>query len=355
MSRVLLILVCSAVGCASMKTTFSAGSSAAAPAIPASKVTVIDLRRDDKPVQLPDGVAIKDRWSYETRDVQLVPGFPTADQPHQRIGDLQVEVGNAWSHATPDDWIEQLAAEAGAHGANTLLVLNTKHAVALRLSTATAPRPAADQLLTEARATLAGYQAGPPQVIQLGDVASRHIDARAGTCYALAVVLEASAEWSQRVRDQGLEARLVPKGGWLSFTPASGKPLVPQRAPVAPRSAVIELACAINDTSTELLFREQYGSDPLRELGTGAGKLVVLEKTLDAPALEALKRRELAGFMFHTIPDHDDAATAERDCIVCAGSVGTCRTGNVTACAPLQDCLLKRGHDTRVSYCLRER
>jgi hypothetical protein len=109
------------------------------------------------------------------------------------------------------------------------------------------------------------------------------------------------------------------------------------------------------DTHAELQFIHVVHHAPLQAMGTGSAQLMVLDKTMDATAAAKVRRSELGGFMFGTIPDHGDPVMAERDCVVCAGSVAACKTDDVDACSPLQDCLLQRGHDTRVSYCLRER
>jgi hypothetical protein len=348
------LLLLGVAGCGSMRTSYTAATTL--PATTSDRVRVFDLSRSERGRDLPDGVELDDN-TYQSREIRLTPDFPTAQEPHRRVGDLRiVEIGNIWIHQKPDDWIEQLRAEAASHGANALVVLNGEHAVALWLSSAAPPLPSAEALVAEAEGRLSGYQPGAPQTVSLDRVEPLRFAGKKGTCYALVLALDAAASWSDRVRRDGLGEYTDQKGGvWLSYPEGNPITLVKMRAPVRPRSAAVELACVLTAGPVTVRLQYDLGAEDTSALGQGKATLVVLEKQVDAAGQKALERREIATFMFNTIPDHGDPVVAERDCVVCAGSVGDCRMRDVEACAPLQDCLIKRGHGTRVSYCLRER
>jgi len=313
--------------------------------VPPSQVKVLDGH-----APLPDGLV-----RYETADrrdeIYVAPGFPTAAQPHLRIGRLAVQPSTVTYHM-PDDWLERLVAEAAAHGANTVLVLAKGVVVAVRLSSASPPRAPADELVSQGMTSLPKYRAASTMTIQLDHVAPIHLTARKGTCYAVVMALDARAEWSADVRDAGLAEALVATKGWLaSAEPAT---FVPPRTAIAPRSTASELTCALGDTEMQLRFRTPRSSSALGSLGVGTARLVVLERTMSEDALAARTQTELMAYMF-TGPSYSDAELGERDCVVCAGAMGACRMYQIQACEPLQDCLDARGHRTRVSYCLRER
>jgi hypothetical protein len=350
--RLLSVLLALSVACApTIQTQFSAAPGAARPAVPAANVRVIDLR-GKPPSALPDGFALKDAWSNKTNDLDVAADIPTPNQPNRRIGAIEVG-GWARNARAPSDLPQRLATEAGVHGANTVVLLSDRKAIAIWMSSAQPVHATVAQLITDAQAKLASYTAGAPRSLQLQEPGRIHLDAAKGHCYAMIIALDPTAAWFPTVREVGLQVSMDATDGWLAYT---GKPdIVETNAATARRSAAIELACALEDTRVELAFEQTFGGKLLRAIGTGTAQLVVLDKTLDAAALEALKRHELAGLMFNSIPDHRDSAAAERDCIVCAGSVGQCKTGNVEACALFQACLLDRKHDTRVSYCLRAR
>jgi hypothetical protein len=340
--------------CGSLRTSFVASGSTLPPTSSES-VRVFDLIEQNGPVELPDGVGLSNQ---EGRHLVLAPDYPSAAEPNRRIGDLEiVEVGNYFSRSKPDDWVERLRAEAAAHGANALVLMDSLHAVALWLSSAPPTRPAVDALLSEAEAKLKGYRPGVPRTVSLERVEGPRIAGKKGTCYALVLALDQAAAWSPRVRLLGLEEYAEQEGSWLSYPEGHTGTLVEPQAAAAPRALSTELACALADGPITVELRRGIGAETMSELGHGTGKLVLLEKTIDSARVKELEYEELDIHMFNTIPDHDndDPLAAERDCIVCAGAVGQCRMHDVPACAPLQSCLVKRGHGTRVPYCLRER
>lgn len=308
-----------------------------------AKVTVIELTWRPS---LPEGIALREVQPGVTK-VELTPGFPTTAQPHRWIGELRISPSSL-TYNMPADALEQMVAEAAAHGANTLLRLGPGHGVALRLSSAAPPHPAADQLLSHGLASLQGYRPAPVRTIRLDRLEPIRITARRGTCLAVVMALDAGAEWSPSIRAEGLAESLAVTTGWLAT--AEPATFVQRSAAVAPRSTSKELTCTLADTVMELRFQDSKLA-ALASLGRGTAQLMLVEKTVDDAWVKAHSESQLMSYMFPRISDRADAAL-DRDCVVCAGSMGDCGMYKVKACTPFQDCLQARGNDTRVSYCL---
>jgi len=167
MSRLLLLGVCAAMGCASMSATWAPTPNGALPAVAPAKVRVIDFERDVllNNVALPEGISLRE-VRPAVHAVELTPGFPTTAQPHRWIGELRISPSSL-TYNMPKDALEQMVAEAAAHGANALVRLGPGHGVALRLSSAAPPHPPADQLMSQGLAALQGYRTTPVMTIRL--------------------------------------------------------------------------------------------------------------------------------------------------------------------------------------------
>ena len=98
-----------------------------------------------------------------------------------------------------------------------------------------------------------------------------------------------TAEWSTEARDRGLAEYVAAHGGWLGHIKSNPIALFEPRSPVVPRSAALEIACALADTEVEVQFQLSLGAQLVRALGTGPAKLV-LANILDIP-LRSIRSR----------------------------------------------------------------
>jgi len=307
---------------------------------------VFHLFADEK-AELPDGVIPHREGHPDHWDISLASNYPSASQPHRRIGDLTFVVEASLS---PPDTDARLAAVAGAHGANAVVVMSG-HAVALRLSGAPVPKLSAEVLAEQGVASLPDYRALEPRVLPLEHAAPFVFAGKKGRCYALVIGLDSDADWSKQVRAGGLALGLHAREDLLAHPKTDRAAVVNAEAPVAPRLSIVDVSCALGDLPIEVGF---WSVDrAITTLGTGHAKLVLLEKTLDAAAAAELEQEARRAYMFHTTTPTREWV-AKHDCALCAGSAGGCRLDDVASCMAFQACLVTVHHDTRVDFCLRQ-
>lgn len=304
------------------------------PVVPSESVTILYA---DQRKPLPAGLWIAAPQGRESPKSALElavldEGYPTAEDPHVKVGEVR------WSSRTvlPLDKVASLiAAEAGKHGANTVLMVSyrldaAQRAVALRLSSAQpAGFPAASELLKKAPASLKGYElAGPPSERGLEDFQPVVVEGKRGTCYGVHIALDSFANFTPSARSR------------LGVTTSNAVAL-----PGADQNTLANAALSVRDFATVLGCPAREGKLHIKLtakkhawLGYGYGgmKLQVYTKPI---ALAELKKME------------DLDAAKRRDCSSCEREIQQCRGNDpehpgemlgLDRCAPYVDCLKTR-------------
>jgi hypothetical protein len=303
--------------------------------------------------KLPEGVyTVRGRVPRAADAVALEPNYPTASEPHVKIGAMALRMNRVRSMK---EATQILALEASKRGANAVVRLpqssDVVHAVALRLSAA---EPAlsyasAEQILSQRPDAIATYEAKGDAVVRaLDPFEPLRIDGTRGTCYAVHAALEKDAVMNRRARRAfGLRVGSSPqlvlgKGSFASAV----------EAPLSQRSDAVALGCPTTDGPLLVGFNVGYDSarpDADKHLGTGQLVFRVYAKTVDlrtlaeAKAAEDSQRRQA-----------DDASRRQhssKTCLSCSGALSRCSPGtDPGSCGPYSECLFRLG--MRVNDCL---
>jgi hypothetical protein len=313
----------------------------------AAPIAATDVKVYRAPGPFPDGVSFVPGGGKRLVDrIALEPGYPDPADPHVVLGAVGVRPGDENVDAAE----ARLAAEAGRHGANALIVFDRDYraitALALRLSSAApAAQPNAADLIASAQVPAGYAAAGAPATRRLEAFEPLSIEASRGTCYAFTFALESDATLSAHAR-QALGFVYDSPDGDIRATNGS----IGTNLPVTTRSHTTIVGCpqVAGPISVDLqaTFGSAGDSSRIHELGNGAALFqlytsTVTEAELQQQAAESQARWEEAR--------RRSAEQNQRDCAECAGALATCGTTPAADCTAYVHCLERRY--VRVEQC----
>lgn len=304
-------------------------------AVPVAGVTIYRA-----PGPFPDGVSFVPGGARRLVDrIALEPGYPSPAEPHVILGAVGVQPGDE-----PVDAAEaRLAAEAGGHGANALIVFDRDYraitALALRLSSAApAAQPSAADLIAAAQVP-AGYAAsGAPATRRLDAFEPLPLEGVRGTCYALTFALESDATLSAHAR-QALSLVYDSSDGDIRATNGS----IGTNLPVTTRSHTAVIGCPQVAGPISVDLQATFGSagdaSRLHEFGSGAALFQLYTRTVTEAELQQQAATSQARW---EEARRRSAEQNQRECAACAGILATCGTTNPADCSAYVQCLERR-------------
>lgn len=316
---------------------------------PAVAAEAVQVYLDSEAGSFPEGVTRARVRAERLRDrIVLEPGFPTAGDAHQMLGGLRT---NRRRGENRQEAFARLAAEAGRHGANGIVVLEVGHqsvtALAFHFSSAQPVYdfPAAEQVLAELDKE-DGYRSAAQHVQSLDRFQPIVIDGRRGRCYRLRLALGTDAQLSRHAR-RGLGLRYQSGDREVRAT----RPNLGLDLPMTTRGFRALVGCPQADGPIEVDLWATFGSagagERVHELGTGAFVIEILSKRIS--------RQELARRSQRAQQRWDDAAQSNRDyarrnCGRCNGALLACGDDDPYSCDRYRHCLSR--HSLRVQECV---
>jgi hypothetical protein len=322
-------------------------------AVPAEQVVVYTMHHQQP---LPDGISLDSKTRQQANHstaaqfiadggpeklLVLLEGFPTADDPHRRIGVLSTRSVPGQDERA---LAARFAAEAGRHGANAIYVLpgriDSTLALALHVSSASpsAHWPAAKELLEKEHAGFRDKDlrpSGAPLRRDLAQPEAIQIDARRGTCYAIAFALEPDATLSAHAR-RALAFAVTSPDYEIQHTDAH----LTGDWPIDRRSGTHHLGCPQTGGAMTVDLQASFGSAmkdaKVHDLGSGP----VLFQLYSHPITEAqLKERARKAKQAWDEARARSRAFNKEHCALCNGPLMLCGTKDPRSCDVWKDCL----------------